>query len=301
MGVSKFVRYHGYLSSVSLRLQMDYSNTWISWFTRQLDLELMFTSTISLRTANWNKWTKLFTDLLALSIGSTYSLALFIRFGGFAQWTYLLALFIGFIYSLALFIRFGGFTRWTYLVALFVGFIYSLALYIRSGGFISLPHLWTLVLAYTVFILLANSVSFSYISERNTFTFPTRYISHDLMEKIFPFALRHHPCLIKLTLLQLHHHTLLIKLTNTISLHHTPYTCPLIKLTNITSLCNNCYTCSISSLHCSNIISPCSGSTRLLIPLGIQLLHLPFIFIPFTQRSTSYSTSNYIWDTLKRR
>ena len=53
--ISKFDQYHGYLSSVSLRLQMIYSNTWILWFTRQLDLELMFSSVIPLRTANWNK------------------------------------------------------------------------------------------------------------------------------------------------------------------------------------------------------------------------------------------------------
>ena len=196
MEISKFVQYHGYLSSVSLRLQMDCPNTWISWFTRQLDLELMFTSIISLRTANWNKWTKLFTDLLALPISSTYSLALFIRFGGFTHWIYLLAVFIGFIYLLALFIWF--------------------------GGFIYLPYLSALVSAYTVFILKANSVSFSHISERNTFTFLSIYISHVLMEKIFRFPLRHHSGLIKLTLLQLHHHTLLIKLTNTTSLHHIP-------------------------------------------------------------------------------
>ena len=142
---------------MSLQLQMDYPNTWISWFTRQLDLELMFSSIISLRTANWNKWTKLFTALLVLSIGSTYSLALFIQFGGFTDWIDLLALFIGFIYSLALFIRF--------------------------GGFIYLPYQWALVSAYTVFILIAISVSFSQISERNTFTFLSIYISHVLMEK----------------------------------------------------------------------------------------------------------------------
>ena len=105
-----------------------YPNTWISWFTRQFDLELMFTSIISLRTANWNKWTKLFTDLLALSIGSTYSLALFIRFGGFTHWIYLLALFT----------RFDGFTHWIYLLALFIGFIYLiwwLYLFALSMGF----------------------------------------------------------------------------------------------------------------------------------------------------------------------
>ena len=113
-----------YLSTVSLRLQMDYPNTWISWFTRQLDLELMFTSIISLRTANGIKWNKLFTNLLALSTGSTYSLALFIRFGGFIYRMYLLALFSGFIYSLAVFIQLGGSDHWIYLLDLFIGFIY---------------------------------------------------------------------------------------------------------------------------------------------------------------------------------
>ena len=171
MKISKFVQFHGYLSSVSLRLQMDYPKTRLSWFTRQLDLELMFTSIISLRTANGIKWNKLFTDLLALSTGSTYSLALFIRFGGFIYRMYLLALFSGFIYSLAVFIQLDGSAHWTYLLDLFIGFTYSLALYIRFGGFIYLPYLWTLVSAYTVFMLIANLVSFSHISERNTSTF----------------------------------------------------------------------------------------------------------------------------------
>ena len=169
--ISKFVQYHGYLSSVSLWLQMDCLNTWISWFTRQLDLELMFSSIISLRMANWNKWTNLFTDLLALSIGSSYSLALFIRFGGFTYWIYLLALSIGFIYSMALFIRLGGFTYWIYLLALFISFIYALTLFIRLGSFIYLLYLWALVSAYTVFI-----------SERETFTFLSIYIFHILIE-----------------------------------------------------------------------------------------------------------------------
>ena len=160
MEISKFVQFHRYLSSVSLRLQMDYPNTCLSWFTRQLDLELMFTSIISLCTANWIKWKKLFTDLLALSTGSTYSLALFIQFGGFIYRMYLLALFSGFIYSLALFIWFGGSTHWIYLLDLFIGFTYSLALFIRFGGFVYLPYLWALVSAHTVFILIANSVSF---------------------------------------------------------------------------------------------------------------------------------------------
>ena len=73
---------------------------------------------------------------------------------------------------------------------------------------------------------------------------------------------------------------------------------PLIKLTNITSLHHNCYTCSISTLHYSSI-SHCSGSTHLLIPSDIQLLHLPFIFISFAQRFASYPISNYIWNTSK--
>ena len=90
-----------YLSSVSLRFLMVYPNTRLSWFTRQLDLEMMFTSTISLRTANWIKREKLFTDLVALSTGSTYSLDLFIWFGNLIYsiwWLYLLALFIHWLY-----------------------------------------------------------------------------------------------------------------------------------------------------------------------------------------------------------
>ena len=179
----------------------------------------MFTSVISLRTANWIKWKKLFTDLLTLSIRSTYSLALFIRFGGNTHQIYLLDLFISFTYSLALFIRF--------------------------GGFIYLPYLQALVSAYTVFILIANSVSFSHISESNNFTFFSIYISHVLMEKTSA----------------LHY---VITLTNIASLHHILYTCPLIKLTNITSLNHDCYTRSISNLHHSNIISHCSESTHLI-------------------------------------
>ena len=239
MEISKFVQFNRYLSSVSLRLLMVYPNTHLSWFTRQLDLELMFTSTISPRTANWIKWENLFTDLVALSTGSTYSLDLFIRFGNLIYsiwWLYLLALFSGFIYSMVVFILLDGSVYWTYLLDLFYGFTYSLALYIRFGGFIYSPYLWTLVSAYTVFMLIANLISFSHISERNTNKFPSIYISHVLMEKIFCSTLRHHSCLIKLPLLQLHHHTLLIKLTYVASLHNIPYTCPLIKLTIITSL-----------------------------------------------------------------
>ena len=151
-------------------------------------------------------------------IGVIYWLCLFIGFIYSIWWVYLLDLSIGFIHWLYLFD----------LVALLIGFIYwlyLLALLIRFGGFIYLPYLWALVSVYTVFILIANSVSFSHISERNTFTFLSIYITHVLMEKIFRFPLRHHSGLIKLTLLQLHHHTLLIKLTNTTSLHHIPCTC----------------------------------------------------------------------------
>ena len=106
MEISKFVQYHGYLSLVSLWLQMVYPNFWILWFTRQLDLDFMFSSIISLRTASWNKWTKLFTDLLALSIDSTYSWALVIWFGGFIYWIYLLALVSAYTVSILIAISF---------------------------------------------------------------------------------------------------------------------------------------------------------------------------------------------------
>ena len=71
MEVSKFDQYHGYLSSVSLRLQKVYPNTWRLWFKRQMDLELTFSSVISLHTANSNKWTIFLTDLLALVLAYT--------------------------------------------------------------------------------------------------------------------------------------------------------------------------------------------------------------------------------------
>ena len=70
-------------------------------------------------------------------------------------------------------IRLDGFAPWIYLLDLFIAFTYSLALYIRFGGFIYFRYLWTLVSAYTVFVLIVNSVSFSHISERNTSTFLT--------------------------------------------------------------------------------------------------------------------------------
>ena len=74
MKVRKFDQYHRYLSSVSLRLQMAYPNTLILWFKRQMDLELMFSSVISLCTTNWNEWTKFFTGLLALVLVYTVSI-----------------------------------------------------------------------------------------------------------------------------------------------------------------------------------------------------------------------------------
>ena len=184
------------------------------------------------------------------------------------------------------------------LLDLFIGFTYSLALYIRFGGFIYLPYLWPLVSAYTVFMLIANLVSFSHISERNTSTFLSIYISHVLMEKIFCCTLRHHSCLIKLTLLQLYHHTLLIKLTKVAPLHNINYTCPLTKLTIITSLHHNCHTCSIPKLHRSNIIPHYSESTHF-IPPEFQLVQLKFTFILFSQTFASYSIFNYIWNTSK--
>ena len=179
---------------------------------------------------------------------------------------------------MAVFILLDGSVCWTYLLDLFYGFTYSCALYIRFGGFIYSPYLWTLVSAYTVFMLIANLVSFSHISERNTNKFLSIYISHVLMEKIFRSTLRHHSCLIKLPLLQLHHHTLLIKLTYIASLHNIPYTCPLIKLTIITSLSHYCHMCAISNLHCSNIIPHCIGSTHL-IPPEFHSIQLKFTLI----------------------
>ena len=125
----------------------------------------MFTSIISLRTANWIKWEKLSTDLLALSTGSTYSLASFIRFGGLIYstwWRYFLVLSSGFIYSMAVLIRLDGSAHWSCLLDLLIGFTYSLALYIRFDGFIYLPYLWSSVSACTVFmfIVIVNSVTF---------------------------------------------------------------------------------------------------------------------------------------------
>ena len=65
--VRKFDQYHRYLSLVSLRLQKVYPNTWILWFKRQMDLELIFYSIISLRTASWGKWTKFLKKIFGFS------------------------------------------------------------------------------------------------------------------------------------------------------------------------------------------------------------------------------------------
>ena len=154
------------------------------------------------------------------------------------------------------------------------------------------------VSVHTVFMLIANLVSFSHNSERNTNKFPSIYISHVLMEKIFRSTLRHHSYLIKLPLLQLHHHSLLIKLTYVTSLHNIPYTCPLIKLTIITSLRHYCHTCAISNLHCSNIIPHCFRSTHL-IPPEFHSIQLKFTPILFSQTFASYPIFNYIWNTSK--
>ena len=147
---------------------MDYPKTWISWFTRQLDLEL-------------------FTDLLTLSNGFTDSLVLSIRFGGFIGFGgfFLLALFIDFIYSLTLFIRSG---HWIYLLALFTGFIYSLALSIRFGSSIYLSYLWALVSAYTVFILIANSASFfPCLRKEHPYTSLNIHIPHSHGKNCWPY------------------------------------------------------------------------------------------------------------------
>ena len=73
--ISKLDQYYEYLSSVSLRLQKVYSNTWMLCFKRQMDLQLMFPSIISLCTVNQEKWTKLFKNLLALVLA--YSVLIF--------------------------------------------------------------------------------------------------------------------------------------------------------------------------------------------------------------------------------
>ena len=66
MMISKFDPHHGYLPSVSLRLQMVYPNTWILWLLWLLWILWILSFTISLRTTNKKKWTKFFTDLLVL-------------------------------------------------------------------------------------------------------------------------------------------------------------------------------------------------------------------------------------------
>ena len=66
----------------------------------------MFSIMISLRTTNWNKWTKLFTDLLVLFIVFICLLALFIGFGSFIYWIYLSALVLAYTISILIAISF---------------------------------------------------------------------------------------------------------------------------------------------------------------------------------------------------
>ena len=196
-------------------------------------------------------------------IGFIYWLYLFIGFIYSIWWLYWLDWSIGFIYWLYLFIGFIYSIWWLYLFALSMGF--SLCVYSIH------PH--------------SNlSQFFSNLRKEHLYISLNIHIPRSHGKKIFCFPLHHHSCLIKLTLLQLHHHTSLIKLSNITSLHHIPYTCSLIKLVNITSFHHNYYMRSILTLHCSNIISYCSGSTHLLIPSDIQLLHLSSIFISLAQR-----------------
>ena len=160
---------------------------------------------------------------------------------------------------------------------LFIGFIY----------WIWWLYLWHLSIGfsfsiYSIYPFSQQSNSDFRTAQKGTpLHFFHLYISHVLMEKIFCFPLRHHTHLIKLTLLQLHHRTSLIKLTNITSLHH------------------NYNTCSILTLHFSNITSHYSESIHLQIPSDIQLLRLSSIFISLTQRCTSHSIFNYIWNTSK--
>ena len=71
-----------------------------------MDLELMFSSIISLRTTNWNKRTKLFTHLLVLFIVFICLLALFVGFGSFIYWIYLSALILAYTISILIAISF---------------------------------------------------------------------------------------------------------------------------------------------------------------------------------------------------
>ena len=66
MMISKFDPHHGYLSSVSIRLQMVYQNTWILWLLWLLSILWILWFIFSLRIANKEKWTKFFADLLVL-------------------------------------------------------------------------------------------------------------------------------------------------------------------------------------------------------------------------------------------
>ena len=70
---------------MSLRLQNVYPSTVILWFKRQMDLELMLSSAIFFRTANWDKWTKFFTDLLVLVLAYTVPILTAISFTFFQR------------------------------------------------------------------------------------------------------------------------------------------------------------------------------------------------------------------------
>ena len=68
MMISKFDPHHGYLSSVSLRLQMVCPNTWILWLLWLSWLLWILWFIISFRMAHKEKWTKFFADLLVLGL-----------------------------------------------------------------------------------------------------------------------------------------------------------------------------------------------------------------------------------------
>ena len=68
MMISKFDPHHGYLSSVSLQLQMVCPNTWILWLLWLSWLLWILWFIISFRMAHKEKWTKFFADLLVLGL-----------------------------------------------------------------------------------------------------------------------------------------------------------------------------------------------------------------------------------------
>ena len=157
---------------------MIYSNTWILWFTRQLDLELMFSSVIPLRTTNWNKWTKLFTDLLALFIHWFYLFDLVALFNGFIYWPFL---FIAFIYSI----------WWIYLLDLSIGFSFSVYNIHSHSNF---SQIFSQLRREHLYISLTIHVSRAHVKNL------------PLSIKLILLQLHHHTSLIKLTnITSLHH------------------------------------------------------------------------------------------------